>query len=72
MIIVSFNFQRPKTTIYDILQSLTGFVFSTLDLAACGGYWQVELQETAEEESAFVTPMGFKIICFCLFSLLHF
>ena len=45
----------PK--IEETLDSLSGAqYFSTLDLAS--GYWQVELEESAREKTAFSTPVG--------------
>ena len=47
----------PLPRIDDTLDSLSGsHWFSTLDLAS--GYWQVELDESAKEKSAFVVRGG--------------
>ena len=47
----------PLPRIDATLDSLSGSVyFTTLDLAS--GYWQVELEETAKETTAFSTPDG--------------
>ena len=47
----------PLPRIDATLDSLTGSVyFTTLDLAS--GYWQVELDETVKETTAFSTPDG--------------
>ena len=47
----------PLPKIEEMLESLSGAqYFSTLDLAS--GYWQVELEESAREKTAFSTPVG--------------
>ena len=45
----------PLPQINDLIDSLEGHsYFTTLDLAS--GYWQVELDESSKEKSAFVIP----------------
>ena len=47
----------PLPRIDETLETLSGSVyFTTLDLAS--GYWQVQLQETDKEKTAFSTPNG--------------
>ena len=47
----------PLPKIEETLDSLSGAqYFSTLDLAS--SYWQVELEESAREKTAFSTPVG--------------
>ena len=47
----------PLPQINDLIDSLAGHsYFTTLDLAS--GYWQVELDESSKEKSAFVIPGG--------------
>ena len=47
----------PLPQIADLVDSLSGHkYFSTLDLAS--GYWQVPMEESSQEKTAFVTPGG--------------
>ena len=66
--LVTKKMSYPLPRIEDILARLRNSkYFSTLDLAS--GFWQVELQESDREKSAFVTPDGlfqFKVMAFGL------
>lgn len=54
---VTKGFSHPLPTVQDSLDSLAGAkFFSTLDMAS--GYWQVGLDESAKEKTAFTTGRG--------------
>jgi hypothetical protein len=66
--VVTIKHAQPLPRIDDTLDSLgNASYFSTLDLAS--GYWQVEVDPSDWEKTAFVTPFGLHQFCFMPFGL---